>query len=95
MKQTTCFDFMGRSTRIYRRPPRRGACARRRCAPAGRIRCGGAANKTVDHNSNRFVLCEINTRRVQAAYSHSEMPSRSFCGMAARELGSTSSTAGS
>ena len=23
MKQTTCFDFMGRSTRIYRRPPRR------------------------------------------------------------------------
>ena len=59
------------------------------------IRCGGAANKTVDHNSNRFVLCEINTRKVQTAYSHSEMHSRSFCGMAARELGSTSSTAGS
>ena len=41
------------------------------------IRCGGAANKTVDHNSNRFVLCEINTRKVQTAYSHSEMHSRS------------------
>jgi len=41
------------------------------------IRCGGAANKTVDNNSNRFVLCEINTRKVQTAYSHSEMHSRS------------------
>ena len=51
------------------------------------IRCGGAANKTVDNNSNRFVLCEINTRKVQTAYSHSEMHSRSCCGMAARELG--------
>ena len=59
------------------------------------IRCGGAANKTVDNNSNRFVLCEINTRKVQTAYSHSEMHSRSFCGMAGRELGSASSTAGS
>ena len=27
MKQTTCFDFMGRSTRIYRRPPRRAPVA--------------------------------------------------------------------
>ena len=40
MKQTTCFDFMGRSIRIIRRPPRRApvapfAGARRRHAAAG------------------------------------------------------------
>ena len=27
MKQTTCFDFMGRSIRITRRPPRRAPVA--------------------------------------------------------------------
>ena len=27
MKQTTCFDFMGRSIRIIRRPPRRAPVA--------------------------------------------------------------------
>ena len=45
------------------------------------IRCGGAANKTVDHNSNRFVLCEINTRKVQAAYSPAAQSNLAFLGM--------------
>ena len=38
------------------------------------IRCGGAANKTVDHNSNRFVLCEINTRKVRPGAQQAARP---------------------
>jgi len=48
MKQTTCFDFMGRSIRITRRPPRRAPVAASFSLPAGGgCGCGSVAMRVV------------------------------------------------
>ena len=46
-------------------------------------------------NSNCFMLCEFNTRKVQTAHSHSKMYRPSRCGMVGCEIRCGSSMAGS